>query len=362
MHGVIIFGGGELGAAVSALLVESGDYRIILGDRDSAKIKKLKDTLPHPNFTTSCLDIMDKREFEKFLSTADARSIISCLPYDCNVKAATIARTYGLNYFDLTEDLDVSQEIRRIGERAQKAFVPRCGIAPGLINIISHDLMAGFDDIDNVKMRVGALPQYPNNALKYYLTWSIEGLINEYKNLCWGIENSQRVRLLPLEGYETIVVDGIEYEAFNTSGVLTESVDSYVGKVRSMNYRTLRYPGHCEKMRFLMNDLKLKDNPARLKRILENSLPRTSQDIVIIYASVVGKKADNLIEETYVKKVYPQTIAGRKWSAIQVAAAAGVCSAIDLVLQKPEVYQGFVNQEAFAFDHILRNRFGKFFT
>src|SRR5207253_1557888 len=158
----------------------------------------------------------------------------------------------------------------------------------------------------------------------------------------------EKTTLLPLEGYETIELDGLLYEAFNTSGGLGTLADTYAGKVRNMNYKTLRYPGHCEKIHLLMKDLKLNDDRQTLKRILENAIPKTLQDVVLIYAAVSGKRAGEFMEETYVKKIYPQTIAGKLWSAIQVTTAAGICSVADLVLQEPAKYKGFITQESFS--------------
>jgi len=221
--------------------------------------------------------------------------------------------------------------------------------------------MTHFDSVDTVKMRVGALPVNPSNVLKYSLTWSTDGLINEYGNLCYGIEEGKELALLPLEGYETIQIDGLLYEAFNTSGGLGTLADSFAGQVRTMNYKTLRYPGHCEKIHLLIKDLKLNDDRPTLKRILEHAVPKTLQDVVLIYASVTGKREEGLFEENYVKKIYPQSIAGTLWSAIQVTTAAGLCTVVDLLLSKPQAYRGFVTQETFVLQDILGNRFGRFF-
>jgi len=222
-------------------------------------------------------------------------------------------------------------------------------------------LITRFDTVDMVKMRVGALPVNPSNVLKYSLTWSTDGLINEYGNMCYGIENSREVELLPLEGYETISIDGLLYEAFNTSGGLGTLADTYSGRVRTMNYKTLRYPGHCEKIHLLMNDLKLNDDRETLKRILEKAVPKTLQDVVLIYTSVTGLRKEELFEENFVQKIYPRTIAGKLWSAIQVTTAAGMCSVVDLVFDRPERFKGFVTQETFDLPSILANRFGKLF-
>ena len=136
------------------------------------------------------------------------------------------------------------------------------------------------------------------------------------------------------------------YEAFNTSGGLGTLADSYVGHVRTMNYKTLRYPGHCEKIHLLMNDLKLNEDRETLKRVLEHAIPQTLQDVVLIYASVTGTRQGAFFEENYVKKIYPQCIKGKLWSAIQVTTASSVCCVMDLVLRHPHSTQGFVTQES----------------
>ena len=129
-----------------------------------------------------------------------------------------------------------------------------------------------------------------------------------------------------------------------------------------MNYKTIRYPGHCEQMRLLMNGLKLNHDRETLKRILENAVPQTLQDVVIIYAAVTGLQDGEFREENYVNKVYPQVVAGRLWSAIQVTTAAGVCAVIDIVLTNPDTYRGFVAQDQFRLEDVLENRFGRYYA
>jgi saccharopine dehydrogenase-like NADP-dependent oxidoreductase len=99
-----------------------------------------------------------------------------------------------------------------------------------------------------------------------------------------------------------------------------------------------------------------------LKRILENAVPQTLQDVVIVYAAVAGKQDGQLREENYVNKIYPQVIAGRLWSAIQVTTAAGITAVVDLVLANPRRYKGFVTQEQFDLPAILDNRFGQYYA
>lgn len=128
-----------------------------------------------------------------------------------------------------------------------------------------------------------------------------------------------------------------------------------------MNYKTLRYPGHCEKIHLLMKDLKLNEDRETLRRVLEHAIPQTLQDVVLIYASVTGTTQAGFYEETYVKKVYPQTIGGRLWSAIQVTTASSLCCLLDLVLKEPARHKGFVTQESFSLADVLGNEFGACF-
>ena len=130
-----------------------------------------------------------------------------------------------------------------------------------------------------------------------------------------------------------------------------------------MDYKTIRYPGHCAQMRLLMNDLKLNQDRATLKRILENAVPQTLQDVVIVYVAVTGRQDGELREENYVSKIYPQMIAGRLWSAIQVTTAAGIARrASTSCCSTPGRYRGFVRQEDFRLVDVLDNRFGRYYA
>jgi len=362
MHRVLVLGAGKIGALISGLLGESGDYRIDLADLDGAAAESVVKAHGLANVHAFALDATAPEDLAAHLDAHPVDAVISGLPYFCNVPVAAAARQRGMHYFDLTEDVAVTEEVRALAAGASTAFAPQCGLAPGFVSIAANELATHFDEIHTVKLRVGALPQHPNNVLKYSLTWSTDGLINEYGNMCQSVEDGSIINVLPLEGLEEIEIDGNVYEAFNTSGGLGSLADSWQGHVIEMNYKTMRYPGHCNQMRLLMNGLKLNHDRDTLKRVLENAVPRTLQDVVIVYVSVVGLQDGELREENYVNKVYPQIIAGRLWSAIQVTTAAGVCAVADLVVCDPESHRGFVTQESFNLKDVLDNRFGRFYA
>jgi saccharopine dehydrogenase-like NADP-dependent oxidoreductase len=362
MHKVLVLGAGKIGSLISGLLAESGDYEVHVADVNEIVARSVVEAHGLPNLRAHGFDASSKAALEAHLKKHPVEAVISSLPYYCNVGVAEAARAAGMHYFDLTEDVEVTRAVRRLAEGADVAFVPQCGLAPGFISIAANALIGHFDELRSVKLRVGALPQHPNNVLKYSLTWSTEGLINEYGNPCEAIVNGRASEVAPLEGLEEIEIDGTLYEAFNTSGGLGSLGETYGQRAESMDYKTIRYPGHCGQMRLLMNDLKLNQDRATLKRVLENAVPQTLQDVVIVYVAVTGRQNGELREENYVSKIYPQKIAGRLWSAIQVTTAAGITAVVDLVLRTPGRYRGFVRQEDFKLVDVLDNRFGRYYA
>ena len=362
MQHILVLGAGKIGALISGLLAESGSYRVQLADAEPGVAQAVAAAHALESIVAFDLDASDKEALTRHVQEHKPAALVSSLPYFCNVVVAEVARDEGLHYFDLTEDVAVTEQVREIAEGASTAFVPQCGLAPGFISIAANELIQHFDSLRAVKLRVGALPQHPNNVLKYSLTWSTDGVINEYGNLCKSIVDGREVDVMPLEGLEEIEIDGKLYEAFNTSGGLGSLGETYGDRVQNMDYKTIRYPGHCEQMRLLMNGLKLNHDRETLKRILENAVPQTLQDVVIIYAAVTGYQDGELREENYVNRVYPQVVAGRLWSAIQITTAAGVCSVLDMILSNPKQHGGFVAQEEFRLADILDNRFGRFYA
>lgn len=362
MYDVMITGAGKIGSLIACLLAESGDYQVHLADVEFSgnDVTRLIQAMPHVK--TVAMDVKDEQSVRTYLQKNNIIAVISSLPYFLNTHVAQAAKAAKAHYFDLTEDTAVTEAVKVIAKGAETAFVPQCGLAPGFISIAANSLMHEFEECHHAKLRVGALPQRANNAFHYSLTWSTDGVINEYGNLCYGIENGKAAVMKPLEGLEAIQIDGCEYEAFNTSGGLGSLGDIYMGKIQTLNYKTVRYPGHCEKMRLLMNDLKLNNDRDTLKRILENAIPKTYQDIVIVYVTVEGIKHGELSEKSYVKKVYPATISGLEWSAIQVSTAAGICAVVDLVLGQENEYKGLVLQEKFHLADVLANRFGRYYA
>jgi saccharopine dehydrogenase-like NADP-dependent oxidoreductase len=351
-------GSGIIGRMIARFLVDSGDYRVRVGDVDAESLARLKarvdvETLP--------LDAANSSQLDSAMHGCDA--VISALSFRFNIAVAQAAARAGISYFDLTEDVATSRAVREIARAAQagQIFMPQCGLAPGFISIVAHHLAKSFDRVDTVFMRVGALPLFPTNSLKYNLTWSTDGLINEYCNPCEAIYDGQRIDVLPLEGLEEFSLDGVRYEAFNTSGGLGTLCESLEGRVRQLNYKTVRYIGHRHLMDVLVNELRLRDRREVLKDILEHAVPATFQDVVVTFCTATGERRGKLVQISDARKTYHQQIEGENWSAIQVTTGAGMCTVVDLHFAGLLPPTGFVRQEQVDLGTFLTNRFGRYY-
>src|SRR5262249_40103679 len=159
------------------------------------------------------LDVADAGALASAMRDRD--SVVSALTFAMNPTIARAALERGLSYFDLTEDVTTTHTIKQVAQQAKpgQIFMPQCGLAPGCVSIAAYHLARDFDRLAEVRLRVGALPQFPTNEMKYNLTWSTDGLINEYGNPCEAIHEGKMIEVLPLEGLEHFSLDGVDYEA-----------------------------------------------------------------------------------------------------------------------------------------------------
>ena len=285
MHELVILGAGKIGRMVCHLMAKSGDYRVRVGDVAEPAVSFLNDK--YDNVTGQVVDFESAESLDAILDGAWA--VISCAPYHCNPLIAQRAKENGVHYFDLTEDVAVTQQVKDLADGANTLFAPQCGLAPGFITIVANHLMKSMTEVTDLNLRVGALPRFPSNRLKYNLTWSTEGLINEYCNPCESVENGELTTVPPLEQLERLTIDGVEYEAFNTSGGLGTLAITLKDRVKNVNYKTIRYPGHCELLKLLLLDLQMQDHQDELRAIFERALPATFQDQIVIYVSATGQ-------------------------------------------------------------------------
>ena len=349
---IALLGAGHIGQTIATWLSATGDYQVTVIDRSAEALAKLA----HLPIRALGIDTTDATALRSALQGHDA--VINALPYHLATMAATQALHAGCHYFDLTEDVSATRAIMRLAEGAKTAFMPQCGLAPGFIGIVAHHLSKKFSRLHEVKMRVGALPAFPTNSLKYNLTWSVDGLINEYCHPCEAIRDGERIEVLALEGLEHFSLDGTEYEAFNTSGGLGTLCETLAGRVYSLDYKTVRYPGHRDIMKMMLQELGMQNDQENLKNILRKSIPLTMQDVVLVFVTVSGERDGQLVQEVFARKIFADRSESAPMSAIQITTAAGICAAVDLFREGHLPRSGFIRQEQVELPAFLANRFG----
>ncbi|WP_128544466.1 saccharopine dehydrogenase family protein [Larkinella soli] len=349
MKNVLVVGLGKVGSLVGILLGKR--FSVTGFDRHKPALE-----LPFPVIQGN---VTDEKTLTETLGAFDA--VVSCLPYNLNLPIAEAAFKLGLHYFDLTEDVPTTTAIRKMAKTAKAVMAPQCGLAPGLIGIVGADLAKRFTRLRDIELRVGALPRYPNGLLGYSFTWSPAGVINEYLNDCEVISNGARKMVPALDGIEHINIEGQEFEAFSTSGGLGTMCESFEGKVDTLNYKTIRYPGHARLMRFLLYELILKERREQVEEILTTAKPPVQDDVVYVYAVVEGWKDRELAREEFFRAYHPRRIDGRPWRAISWTTAGSVAAVVELVADGLLPQKGFLKQEDIPFDAFLETRNGQFF-
>lgn len=354
---VAVMGAGKIGSCISRLLLHSGSYNVTVVDTHSDSLKWMENNVH--GCTQTQASFSDHIGLCKALKGQEA--VISAAPFHHNPAIAKVCKSVGAHYLDLTEDVAVTNKVKELAKGARTAFIPQCGLAPGFITMAGFNLTKSFDTVHNLRLRVGALPRFPSNALKYNLTWSTEGLINEYCNPCEAIVEGKLVNVPPLEHLEHCTIQGLELESFNTSGGLGTLAETLAGKVRNLDYQTLRFPGHRDIIKLLLHDLDFAQDLDGLGKVFERSLPATDQDQVAVFVSCTGVKGGRLLEKTFAQLYMHREIDGVPFTAIQITTASGVCGVLDLLIEKKLAQSGLVKNEEVKWDDFIANRFGRNF-
>ncbi|MDU0954203.1 MAG: saccharopine dehydrogenase C-terminal domain-containing protein [Bradyrhizobium sp.] len=344
---IAVLGAGQIGAVIAGMLAEQG-HKVTLADASDAQLGLSVGRI----FATKVVDAGDLAALRAFLKEQEI--VVSACPYFLNRGIAQIAAETGTHYFDLTEDVATTAYIKDLAAGADVMFAPQCGLAPGFICVLGAEMASRFDSVKTIKMRVGALPLYPTNALRYNVTWSIDGLINEYCNPCEIVFDGKPIAVPALEGVEGVMIDGVAYEAFNTSGGLGTLTETLAGKVRDMSYKTLRYPGHAEIMKLLLQGLGLADDRETMRRILNRAAPFTHKDVVVIFVTGIGERNGRMEEDRIVLRYDGRPELG----AIQLTTAAGCVAMVELFLAGKLPAKGFVRQEDASLSDFLSTREG----
>jgi saccharopine dehydrogenase-like NADP-dependent oxidoreductase len=348
---VSVLGLGKVGLLAATFLDEAGVEVIGIDQRAPRH---------EPSFPTRICDISNPATLRAAL--ADTEAVLSCLPYHLNRAIAEVAHALGIHYFDLTEDVGTTQAIVEMSKTSKGLMAPQCGLAPGFVSIVAAAKIASFDECRSVRMRVGALPQYPTGLLGYSFNWSPEGVVNEYLNDCEVVEEGVRKWVSSMEWRETLVIGGIQLEAFTTSGGLGTMCDTYAGRVANIDYKTIRYPGHMDLMNFFFHELLMRERRDLAAEILTNAKPPVNDDVVYVHVAAEGYIDGHLRRSEFVRSYQPKMVGGMTSTAIAWTTAGSVAAVIEMVRKGSLPRQGLLRQEDIPFDEFMATPTGRHFV
>lgn len=355
-------GAGKVGAAIACMLASSVDYEVHIADKSfaGADIQKL---LKEPSLaiTSVALDAVDGDAIYRYIADTHIETIVACLPQELCMHLVMVAVEMQCQYFDLHAEPSHIARIKDAAMGSESAFISQCGFAPGMLGAIAKNMADDYDEIESLKLRVGTLTEQPASVLDYPISRSLDESFNEYTQSYFAVQDGQKIFLKPLEDLESLIIDNVPYEAFNASGDMGQLIALLQDKVNTLNYKVLRYPGYCQKMKVLLEDFKVKDSKAVFKTILEHTAAKEQRDKVVLYVSIRGNKQQRTIEQIYIKHIYPQVIANIKWSALQIATAASLCALVEQILNQPKPLTGFITPEKIASNALFNNQFGHYF-
>jgi saccharopine dehydrogenase-like NADP-dependent oxidoreductase len=345
---IVIAGAGNIGRSTGLLLREKGDLDldILLGDgraevaeeaahwvREGSEIPGAVEPFHLPSEGVS-------PEVEAILSRADI--LLDCLPGHEAPRMARLARKHGLHYANLTEHVEETQQVHEIAAGAERGFLLQTGLAPGYINVLGLSLFQrfcrthGVESVDTLAMRVGALTTRASAPHFYGFTWSSIGVATEYVKPSVLVRDGKRTTRPSLSDRSTVLLDGVVYEEALTSGGAADLPDALAGRVRNLDYKTLRYPGHYAWVESLLAKAPPDADPAEyLQHEMEAVVPFVEDDLVVLYAAVEGRDKDGVrrrIEDSRV--IRPCRVGARTLKAIQAATSAGLAESARLLLTR----------------------------
>ncbi len=298
---VLVLGAGRMGRTITFDLTRSKEVEeVILADID---IEKAKNAKISQKVRFEHIDVTDSNIVE---SMKECDLVISAVTYQHNFVLARAAIDARVNLCDLGGNIDIVEKELELNEKAKEAgitIIPDCGLAPGITNILAFHGAKKFDEINEIHLRVGGIPQNPEPPLGYKIFFSVQGLLNEYLGKAKIIRNGKIMEVDPLTEIEEIEIQPFgKLEAFQTSGGTSTLCNTFKGKVKELDYKTIRYPGHCEKFGVMMNLGFADEDPIEvdgemvkprdiLAALLNAKLAdKDAKDVVILRVSISGKK------------------------------------------------------------------------
>ncbi len=344
---IVIAGAGGIAEALGLILMEWSEVapKLFIGNRTLSKAQKVaqwiedgstkKGTvkaflLPEQNVTDEMKELFFKADI-----------ILDCLPGSQAPKVAQFAKDFGMHYANLTEYVAETNKIMLLAKDEKTGFILQTGLAPGYIDLLAHGLFQQFCNEFNVRsvnkleFKVGALTNHSVAPHFYGFTWSPVGVATEYLKNTIVLRDFKKTTVPSLSERASIIIEGIAYEEDLTSGGAADLPDALSGKVKTLDYKTLRHPGHYAWVQEQLGGLTNPVNAVRdLQEKMEALIPHVEDDQIILYAAVEGKDATGVLRRREIaKRILPQKVGNQQLRAIQTTTAAPLAQAAQLLLE-----------------------------
>lgn len=375
-YNILIAGAGGIAQAAGLLLAELSEVipNLFILNRSLDKAQRMADWIRKGSSRSLQVEYFELPEKEitsnlkKMLHSADI--LLDCLPGSLAPRMAQLSKDFHIHYANLTEYVSETETIKKLAKDANTGFLLQTGLAPGYIDVLGNHLFQAFckkfnvTKIDSIALKVGALTRHAVAPHYYGFTWSPVGVATEYLKDAVVIHDFKESTLASLSERASIIIDGKSYEEDLTSGGAADLPQSLNGKVRSLDYKTLRFPGHYS---WVDEQLKLigdsKDVINELQERMEAMIPHIEEDQIILYASAEGKDDKGIRRKLEIsKRILPQTIGAHRLRAIQTTTAASLLQSAILLLEssaKGVILQSEIETEKFLNGHFIKPVYGE---
>ncbi len=249
---MLVLGAGLQGSACAYDLLQNPDVKEVrLGDLHTGHLAEFLAPYSGERLILTPLDVRDNEAMLALMGQTDA--VMSAIPYYLNYDLAALAVEAGVHFADLGGNTEIVFKQKTLDPAARKkgvSIIPDSGLAPGMVNILAEHAIRQLDTVESVRIFVGGLPQRPEPPLNYQIVYSLEGVLDYYTTLSWVLRKGKRTHVKALSEIEVVNFGGSlgELEGFHTAGGLSTMAFRYEGKIPTMEYKTLRYPGHARIM------------------------------------------------------------------------------------------------------------------
>lgn len=348
---VSIFGAGKIGTALAVTLSESPDFSLEIIDRSDEAL----DPLRALHIDATLRTFRHPEELPALLTGRDVA--VAAVPEAAVTEIAQAAARAKVHYLDFCCASEKTRDI--LGELStRRAILNGCGVSPGMIGNVACGLLDVASGVTDLTIRVGAVPRYPTNRLGYGQIWNVDGLIDEYTRPSAAIRDGHIVTLPPLEEHGKLSIDGINYEEFITSGGIEDLSIFSEFAPKNVTFKTIRYPGHLDYMRFLMDDLGLRARRDMLRSLLCNGLPVIEDDILLLMVTARGNRGRQPTERTACYRFSPDATRGT-FNALTSVATGYAATLLSLLHHGQIASTGFIEHHRIDTQSLLSGLFLK---